>query len=53
MMLSLHLFPCHDIIVTLNSNGMVTIRLAQIDNGSTDNCTIISLSVPIHLIVPT
>ncbi|HJW30220.1 MAG TPA: hypothetical protein VJ508_13350, partial [Saprospiraceae bacterium] len=36
---------CHDITVTLNSNGMVTITGAQVDNGSTDNCTIVSRTV--------
>jgi hypothetical protein len=36
---------CRDITVTLDENGNVTITAAQIDNGSTDNCSIASLSI--------
>jgi len=31
---------CQDITVSLGANGSVTINANQIDNGSTDNCTI-------------
>ncbi|MCW5520262.1 HYR domain-containing protein [Aureitalea sp. L0-47] len=36
---------CQDITVQLDANGMASITAAQIDNGSTDNCGIASLSV--------
>lgn len=34
-----------NITVTLNGNGMITIIAAQVDGGSTDNCSPVSLSV--------
>ncbi len=36
---------CQDITVQLDANGMASITPGQIDNGSTDNCGIASLSV--------
>jgi gliding motility-associated-like protein len=34
---------CQDITVSLDTNGMVMIDPAQIDNGSTDNCGVVNL----------
>jgi len=36
---------CQDITVTLNANGEATITPSDIDNGSTDNCDISSMSL--------
>lgn len=36
---------CKGITVTLNQNGTATIQASDIDNGSTDNCGIASMSV--------
>jgi N-acetylneuraminic acid mutarotase len=36
---------CQNITVSLNSGGTASITAAQIDNGSSDNCTITSISV--------
>jgi PKD repeat protein len=36
---------CQNISVNLNSSGTASITAAQVNNGSTDNCTITSLSV--------
>jgi PKD repeat protein len=36
---------CQNISVNLNSSGTVSITAAQLNNGSTDNCSVTSLSV--------
>ena len=36
---------CRDITVQLNASGNVSITAAQVDNGSTDNCAVQSISV--------
>src|SRR5690606_11957418 len=36
---------CQDITVMLDAMGMATITAAQIDDNSTDNCTIVSITV--------
>ena len=36
---------CHDITVMLDGNGHAVITAAQIDNGSSDNCGAITVSV--------
>ncbi len=36
---------CKDITIQLNASGTATITAAQVNNGSTDNCSIASMSV--------
>ncbi|MCB9185393.1 MAG: HYR domain-containing protein, partial [Flavobacteriales bacterium] len=36
---------CQDITVQLDANGMANVTAAQIDNGSTDNCGSVSVSI--------
>lgn len=37
---------CKDITVSLNASGQYTLTAAEVDNGSTDNCSTVSLSIP-------
>ncbi len=38
---------CQDITVDLDASGMATITAADVDNGSTDNCAIASMSLDV------
>jgi hypothetical protein len=38
---------CHDLTVELNTSGNASITATQVDNGSTDNCSIVSSSLDV------